>query len=267
MRLDPSSASITVHRDATPLALRHRLRLALASLELAQASCSPWALAEAHREAAGAYAAVGAMRSALGMLEQALRWASATGSADQRVDLLCEIVETLAAESDAMERQRPGTGRASRDQARDRVFEASQLAARVADARWEVTVLLRLSDVLDRFGDRDDATQLQMRALLLTVGGSPEAPKAADAALYRAKNGGRNRVETVGKSSLLTVGKQLRVEAADEIALVVGAASLVLKKDGSIVLKGKNIDLIGAGKINVKASGDLTLKGSKIVDN
>jgi type VI secretion system secreted protein VgrG len=63
------------------------------------------------------------------------------------------------------------------------------------------------------------------------------------------------------------VGKQLRVEAADEIALVVGAASLVLKKDGSIVLKGKNIDLIGAGKINVKASGDLTLKGSKIVDN
>ena len=78
---------------------------------------------------------------------------------------------------------------------------------------------------------------------------------------------GRNRVETVGRSSLLTVGKQLRVEAADEIALVVGAASIVLKKDGSITIRGKNIDLIGTGKINVKASGDLALKGRKIVDN
>lgn len=185
MRLDPPAESITVLRKTTPLALRNRLRLALASLELAKASCSAWSLAEAHREAAGAYAAVGALSSALGMFEQALRWAGATGSVDQRVDLLCEIVETLAAESDALERQRPGSGRASRNQARDRVFEASQMAARVADARWEVTVLLRLSDVLDRFGDRDDATQLQVRALLLTVGGSPEAPKAADAALLR----------------------------------------------------------------------------------
>lgn len=180
-----TAACITFHRDATPLALRNRLRLALASLELAQASCSPWSLAEAYREAAGAYVALGALRPALGMLEQALRWACATGSADQRVDLLCEIVETLAVESDALERRQRGSGRASRDEARDRVFEASQLATRVADARWEVTVLLRLSDVLDRFGDRDDATQLQVRALLLTVGGSPEGPKAADAALLR----------------------------------------------------------------------------------
>ena len=185
MRSEPSSNCITVHRDATPLALRNRLRLALASLDLAQASGRPWSLAEAHREAAGAYVAVGALTSALGMLEHALRWARATGSADQRVDVLCETVETLAAQSDVLERQRPGSGRENREEARDRVFEASLLAARVADARWEVTVLLRLSDVLDRFGDRDDATQLQVRALLLTVGGTPEIPNAADAALLR----------------------------------------------------------------------------------
>ena len=51
------------------------------------------------------------------------------------------------------------------------------LAARVADPRWEVTVLLHLSDVLDRFGDRDDAVNLQTRALrLMSSAGSSAAP-------------------------------------------------------------------------------------------
>jgi hypothetical protein len=37
----------------------------------------------------------------------------------------------------------------------------------VADPDWEIKVLLRVSDVLDRCGDRDDAVQLQTRALRL----------------------------------------------------------------------------------------------------
>lgn len=166
---------------------RDALRVALASLDLAEATGRSWALAEAHREVARCYRALGAMPAALVMLEQALRWTRLGGGADPCVDLLCELVETFAEQSDRQEDEAPGSGRPARDRARDRVFEATQLAARVSDARWEVTVLLRLSDVLDRFGDRDDATQLQVRALQLTVGSSPELqrPTAADAALLR----------------------------------------------------------------------------------
>jgi hypothetical protein len=166
---------------------RQALKQALASLELAQVAGRPWSLAEAYREAGSSYRALGALGSALTMLEQSVRYARITGSIDQCVDLLCEVVETLALHADACEREQPGSGRRTRDRARDHVFEASRLAARVSDARWEITVLLRLSDVLDRFGDRDDATQLQVRALQLTVGGPSEGqrPDAADAALIR----------------------------------------------------------------------------------
>lgn len=168
-------------------ASRIALRAALAALDAAQAAGRPWALAEAYREVAQGYGGVGALPSALAMLAQALRWARATGATDQCVDLHCEVIEMLARQADAQEQEMPGSGRPTRDRARDHVFEATRLATRVADARWEVTVLLRLSDVLDRFGDRDDATVLQVRALQLTVGASlePQRPNAADAAVLR----------------------------------------------------------------------------------
>jgi hypothetical protein len=146
------------------------LRTALASLTLAQAAGRPWALAEAHREAALAYRRLDAVPSALSLFQQALQWARLTGATDQALDIQCDLVETLAQQAEAQELEQPGSGQAPRAQARDLVFEASRQAARVADPRWEVTVLLRLSDVLDRFGDRDDATSLQVRALQCSVG-------------------------------------------------------------------------------------------------
>jgi tetratricopeptide (TPR) repeat protein len=162
---------------------RGRLQRALASLELARLTGRPYALAETHREAARAYREAGALPSATTLMAQALRWSALLGAADAHADLLCEWVELLAEHSSALERSERGSGRPLREQARDAVFEAAQVAARVADPRWEVTVLLRLSDVLDRFGDRDDATLLQMRALQLTVGHRPEAgpPRLLDA--------------------------------------------------------------------------------------
>ena len=71
----------------------------------------------------------------------------------------------------------------------------------------------------------------------------------------------------VAHDTQLSVGRKLRIEAADEITLVVGQASLVMKKDGTIVLSGKNITLDASAKINVKASGDVVVKGRKIQDN
>lgn len=72
---------------------------------------------------------------------------------------------------------------------------------------------------------------------------------------------------SVGKDAKTQVGKKYYLEAGDEITLKTGSASLVMKKDGTIELKGKDITLSGSGKINVKASSDVTIKGSKIAQN
>lgn len=152
----------------TPLpadpAARDALCQAIGALEAAQNSGQAWAVAEAHLGLARAYSCLGALDFALSLLEQGL--AHAQGP-DQRVELLCERISSLAQHAADQEQQRIGSGRPARDSARDHIFEASRLAGTVADPRWEVKVLLHLSDVLDRFGDRDDAVNLQTRALRL----------------------------------------------------------------------------------------------------
>ncbi len=61
-----------------------------------------------------------------------------------------------------------------------------------------------------------------------------------------------------GKMSL-DAGKKMLIEGADEITLKCGSASITLKKNGDIEIKG--------GKVNVKSDGNLTLKGSAIAQN
>ncbi|MCX9156610.1 type VI secretion system tip protein TssI/VgrG [Niveibacterium sp. 24ML] len=78
---------------------------------------------------------------------------------------------------------------------------------------------------------------------------------------------GENQTLTVGKDSKSQVGKKYYLEAADEITLKTGAASITMKKDGTITIKGKDITIQGSGKIGVKASGDVVVKGSKIANN
>jgi type VI secretion system secreted protein VgrG len=57
------------------------------------------------------------------------------------------------------------------------------------------------------------------------------------------------------------------VTAGDSISLTTGKASIVMKKDGTITINGKDIGIKGSGKITAKASGDMVLKGSKIGEN
>jgi hypothetical protein len=52
-----------------------------------------------------------------------------------------------------------------------------------------------------------------------------------------------------------------------EVIVKVGDALIQLKSDGSIAIKGKNIEVNGSGKVSVKASGDVVIKGSKILQN
>ena len=62
-------------------------------------------------------------------------------------------------------------------------------------------------------------------------------------------------------------GKKIMFSAADEITIGTGDASITLKKDGTITIKGKDITVQGSGKINVKADSDVIMKGSKVLAN
>jgi type VI secretion system secreted protein VgrG len=78
---------------------------------------------------------------------------------------------------------------------------------------------------------------------------------------------GKARTTSVGEDDKLSVGKNLVISAADSVSITTGSASITMKKDGTITIKGKDITVEGSGKINVKASGDIVMKGSKILQN
>ncbi len=75
------------------------------------------------------------------------------------------------------------------------------------------------------------------------------------------------RETSIGKDDMSQVGKKYYLDAGDEITLKTGDASINMKKDGTIQIKGKDITIVGSGKISIKASGDMVLKGSKIAQN
>jgi type VI secretion system secreted protein VgrG len=94
----------------------------------------------------------------------------------------------------------------------------------------------------------------------IDVGGNASMSVGKD----EARDVGGKRSTTVGKDDLLNVGKNYVVDAGDSITIKTGDASIVMKKDGTIQVKGKNISIIGSGKINVKADSDVVVKGSKV---
>jgi len=151
-------------------ALRDAMQLASAQLDAAQNRAEPFEMSHALTQVGRCYRGMQMLPSAEACLLQALRWSRLTGSVDAVVDLVCELSETTVALSGWQDQQDQGSGHAARERARDHAFEASTLAGRVADTGWEAQVLLRISDVFDRCGDRDDAVQLQTRALRLMSG-------------------------------------------------------------------------------------------------
>jgi type VI secretion system secreted protein VgrG len=93
-----------------------------------------------------------------------------------------------------------------------------------------------------------------------TVGGGQSVTVTGDGAY---KIGGA-RATDVTNDDGLKVGKKLTIEAGDEIIIKTGDASIAMKKDGSILIKGKDILIQGSGKITEKADGDFVIKGSKV---
>ncbi len=78
---------------------------------------------------------------------------------------------------------------------------------------------------------------------------------------------GKNRQVSVADNDSLQVGKKLVLDAGDQITIQTGSASITMKRDGTITIKGKDIKIEGSGKINVKAGSDVIIKGSKVTQN
>jgi type VI secretion system secreted protein VgrG len=77
---------------------------------------------------------------------------------------------------------------------------------------------------------------------------------------------GGNLATSVSKNAETTVtnnysldAKKIVIDGGNEISIKTGSASIVMKKNGDITIKGK--------KINIKGSGDVIIKGSKISEN
>jgi type VI secretion system secreted protein VgrG len=104
-----------------------------------------------------------------------------------------------------------------------------------------------------------------------TIGSAQTTTVGADRTLSvagaQATSVGKGRSTSVADDDALKVGKNLLIEAGDSVSIKTGDASITMKKDGTITIKGKDITIQGSGKINVKADSDVVIKGSKILQN
>jgi type VI secretion system secreted protein VgrG len=85
---------------------------------------------------------------------------------------------------------------------------------------------------------------------------------------------GKSRTTDVAENDTLNIGKKLVIDAGDQITLKTGAAQIVMKKDGTIEIKGVDITIKGQAKltnqsvlITSEASGIHTIKGSLVKIN
>ena len=62
---------------------------------------------------------------------------------------------------------------------------------------------------------------------------------------------GMSQFEKIGKNKSVNVGKTFKLEAGESIELIVGKSVLVMKKDGTVTLNGKDIDIVGEKHIQL----------------
>lgn len=65
----------------------------------------------------------------------------------------------------------------------------------------------------------------------------------------------------------MPIHKLLILKATDELELVCGDASLILKKDGTVRIRAKEFEISASGDVTIKAGKELKLKGAKITEN
>ena len=147
---------------------RQALRDATFALDAAEAVGEPAVLSQILAHVSACHRRLGALAEAVWYAKRGLQLTRSLSAVDASVDALCELAELAIERADGLDAQDESRGaHRLRDSARDHGFEAAQLALRSADPQWEITVLLRISDLFDRLGDHDDAIVLQCRAVEL----------------------------------------------------------------------------------------------------
>jgi hypothetical protein len=155
---------------------REALCHAVAALDAAEAAAEPARLSQALAQVSRCHRAAGALGEADWYARRGLQAARGLGAVDASVDALCELAEIALERAELYDAgDEPRDAHRLRDGARDHAFEAADLAQRAADPQWEITVLLRVSDLFDRLGDHDDAIALQCRAVGLMTGAAATA--------------------------------------------------------------------------------------------
>lgn len=169
-------------RTGAPSAIsRQALQLAQRVLDLAGVQAKPHDMCQASTQVARCLKAMADLSAAETYFIKALVWSDLIPCVDVRVDLMCELSELAACQAEALAggaESQPW--QAALERARDLATEAARLAGQTSDAHWEVKVLLRVSDTLNRCGDHDDAALLQHRAIAL-LGLQPAEEPPADA--------------------------------------------------------------------------------------
>ena len=151
--------------DSEPETKRQALRAACMALDAAEAAGERAALSQALAHVSRCHRRLGALAEAVWYAKRGLQLARHLSAVDASVDALCELGE-LALQRAALldDQDEPRGAHHLRDAARDHGFEAARMVLHSADPQWEITVLLRVSDLFDNLGDHDDAIALQCRA-------------------------------------------------------------------------------------------------------
>lgn len=175
--LAPSADGVALGDGPARAALHEALRQ-LDVADAYQGGARAIVMCEALTGVAQALAGLHAYAQSEQHLAQALRWAAQLGGCDLVADLHCAWAEVASNAGDLADARDDSAGcAAARDRAREHAFEAARLARRATDPNWELRLVLRASDVLERCGDHDEAMQLQQRALqLMGMAGADTAP-------------------------------------------------------------------------------------------
>ena len=122
---------------------------------------------------------------------------------------------------------------------------------RFEDKKGEEQVYIHAEKDLQTIVENDQSVEIG-RDLQLSVGNN------------ESRAVGKDRSTEVGENDSLKVGKRLVLEAGDEVLIKTGASSLVMKKDGTIQIKGVDIKISGSKSIVEKAGKEITLDTTQL---
>jgi len=121
--------------------------------------------------------------------------------------------------------------------------QVATLQAEVAALRRVVSVNASGVTLVTASQDRRDITTLN---------------ETADVAQDLSVTVGRNRNDSIRGVLNASVGQRYALEAGDEVLFRAGQSMILLRKDGSIVIKGVTIALQGSGEVSIKGAKVLT---------